>query len=433
MPATTCSIPTKNVLIKFQHGLYLFGLFCLPAAGFFAPLSITGMNLSMSTALACSVLSGQFFKKFGEVKKNPLVWSILFIFIFAAMTILWGEASWGERLRALHKYDKLLYFIFLIPLCMDNDDKHLGSRARNAAIQAFLVAMTLTVCLSLLTRYAGIGYGRYPSDATWIFHSHIETSYFVAFSAYIFIYRAIYGVRFRWLYFILFLLFTWQEFFINDGRTGWVVYLCLVTLFFVQFFLRQSLQHNPKQAYIALFKGITIGVLASIFLGLSLYASSEKVQTSVGDLIEHSSVEVKNTYQLSVEYRIDFIRASMMMIKEHPIIGMGPGSFPKAFEKITGIPGWGHPHNEYLLTLIHFGLIGLALFLCFFYVQWKMTLKSIPDWPIAQALVFSFMLGACYNAFLYTTVTGNFYVLFLALFFYQCASEKPLLSHKDPK
>ena len=46
-----------------------------------------------------------------------------------------------------------------------------------------------------------------------------------------------------------------------------------------------------------------------------------------------------------------------------------------------------------------------------------MTFKYIKDWPIAQALVLSFMVGACYNAFLYTTVTGHFYVLFLALYF----------------
>lgn len=413
----------SNIITTSRQALYLFGLFCLPAAGFFAPISVSGLNISIVAAALCCILSGHFFEKFQEIKKNPLVISILLIVVFAALSTLWGIASWNEKLSALHKYDKLLYFIFLAPLCLEkNTTSRLGLNARNTAINAFLAAMTLTVALSFLKQYAGLTYGKHPTDATWIFHSHIETSYFVAFSAYIFIYRAIYFARLRGLYGALFLLFTWQEFFINDGRTGWVVYLFLVVLFFAQFSLKRSLNNDvisSKQVIANIFKGISLGLLVSTLLTLALYTLSDKVQISVKSLEgEYSATQTTEIRPTSIGQRIGFIHTGIAMTKEHPLVGMGPGSFPKTFEKMTGFPNWGHPHNEYLLMLVHFGLIGLALLLYFFYVQWKITFRYINDWPIAQALVFSFMLGACYNAFLFTTVTGNFYVLFLALFFY---------------
>src|SRR5579871_5119499 len=106
-------------LSKVQHFFYIFGSLSLVACAFFVPLSVTGTNISIVSAAACSVISGQFFAKFSRIKTNPLVISILMIVLFAAIAMFWSTIPWADRLSALHKYSKLLYFIFLIPLCLE--------------------------------------------------------------------------------------------------------------------------------------------------------------------------------------------------------------------------------------------------------------------------------------------------------------------------
>lgn len=427
-------------MAKLQDYFYLLGLFCLPVTAFFLPISVTGTKIGISTAAICSVLSGQFFKKFEYIIKNPVSISILFIFIFAALSMFWGIASWDERLSGLHKYDKLLYFIFLIPLCLEE-------KWRDSAINAFLIAMALTVSISFLKQYMGWSFGNIPKDATWIFHSHIETSYFVAFSAYIFIYRIFFtrlSTRMVVFYVILFLFFTWQEFFINDGRTGWSVYFALMILFFGQLNLKRVLEKRdlPKDKWRlawAFAKGILFGILSAIILGLILYTFSSLVKNTINHSLHNyvfSNAHLGDTSdslnqvgrKQSIDYRLDFFKMSWVMAKEHPVLGVGPSGFKAFFYEMGGIPGWGtkldHPHNEYLLTLVNFGVIGLVLLLYFFYVQWRLSFAYIHGWPIGQALVLSFMLGCCYNALLYTTVTGHFYVFFLALLF--CRASRKL-------
>src|SRR5690606_27405371 len=102
--------------------------------------------------------------------------------------------------------------IFLIPLCMEK-------KWRDRAINAFLLGMLVTVFISFLIAYTPFTWGHPPNDPASIFYNHIETSYFVAFSAFVFLHRAVYEFKLRWLNIILFGLFTFQEFFINDGRT----------------------------------------------------------------------------------------------------------------------------------------------------------------------------------------------------------------------
>ncbi len=64
----------------------------------------------------------------------------------------------GERLSALHKYSKLLYIPFLIPLCADK-------KWRDRILVAFLVGVSITVLFSYLKVWGGLRFGSNPDQS----------------------------------------------------------------------------------------------------------------------------------------------------------------------------------------------------------------------------------------------------------------------------
>ena len=317
---------------------------------------------------------------------------------------------------------------FLLPLCLEQ-------RWRERAISAFLLAITLTVTLSYLLQYTSLHWGKINSPQ-FIFHSHIETSYFVAFSTYILVHRALYGQRYRWLFWLLAIVFTFHEFFINDGRTGWVVYFGLVILFFMQQAIAHLDNKTHKALYIEMvFRSLLLGTITILLLAIIIYNLSpsfhNRVSLLIPDLLSKHSQQVNTseTQPHQSDLRISFFKYSLGLIREHPIMGAGTASFETIYKKSPGVPGWrdlNNPHNEYLLMLVQGGLVGLCALLYFFYIQWCASFRLSDERQIAQALVFSGMISCFFNAFLYTSVTGHFYVVFLSLLFSRASPPTPV-------
>jgi O-antigen ligase len=110
------------------------------------------------------------------------------------------------------------------------------------------------------------------------------------------------------------------------------------------------------------------------------------------------------------------------MAKEKPVLGYGAGSFAKTSKKFGGVPGWKiivTPHNEYCMMLVEFGCVGLISLLLLFLLQWRISFCLGDMQNFAQGLLLVFMVSSIYNAFLYLSVSGHFYVLFTSLFFAQ--------------
>ncbi len=402
---------------RLRQYLLLAGYISMVMTAFLCPITITGTAISIVAAMVFCLISGEFFVRFQMVRTNPITLSILILIIIIFAAMFWSIASWHDRLEAFHKYQKLLYFIFLLPLCID-------PRWRQRAINAFLLAMVVTIVLSYLKQYAGLHMGK-ANNGSYVFHSHIETSYFVAFSTYIFAQRAIYGKQYRWLYSMLAVVFTFQEFFINSGRTGWMVYFGLVILFFVQRAFtaanNESLRYYNKKIFL---RGIALGTITLLLLAVIVYNLSssfhKRVYWLTQDLLHSSAQQLAKPKDHAPELRITFFKYSLDLSKEHPIMGMGTASFQAAYKKHPIVPGWGTlntPHNEYLLMLVQGGLVGLSAMLYFFLSQWLVSFHMREDWQIAQALILSGMISCCFNAFLYTSVTGHFYVLCASLLF----------------
>ena len=102
------------------------------------------------------------------------------------------------------------------------------------------------------------------------------------------------------------------------------------------------------------------------------------------------------------------------MIERAPLLGVGTGGFFKAYEdqvQGTDMRRTHNPHNMYLLVLVQFGIVGLALLGVLLYVQWRCArrLSARVDVVLAYAVVVTIALGGLFNSMLIDHTESMFF------------------------
>ena len=194
-------------------------------------------------------------------------------------------------------------------------------------------------------------------DPGEVFYNHIATGYMIALGVYLAGLQAFSVEVNRWqrvFFLFMVLLGTYHILFINAGRTGYLVYVILMTLLILQ-------KLSLKKAIIGIMLFCTM-ILLAYFLSSSMQRSSRIMFNDIRQLQQHQ----KNN---SLGFRIQFHQYAQSLFKEHPILGIGTGGFSYRFSKDEPVPTWGkklnEPHGQYWLTLAEQGLIGIVLFLFF--------------------------------------------------------------------
>ncbi len=130
---------------------------------------------------------------------------------------------------------------------------------------------------------------------------------------------------------------------------------------------------------------ITICLIAFLF-----YKNLNTVQLSVDAAINKTKLyfqtedHVKDIYlKNSTGIRLEMIRTSILLIKEKPLVGIGPGNYEKAIEHYIqvgkanpAIGNFAFPHNSFLEVVIGKGLIGLLSLLLLFYYPAYIYIKT---------------------------------------------------------
>ncbi len=89
-----------------------------------------------------------------------------------------------------------------------------------------------------------------------------------------------------------------------------------------------------------------------------------------------------DTGQGSTFFRLELWRSSLQMIREHPLLGVGPGQFAAAYRTRYISPGaWsepnlGHPHTIYLDHWTRVGVLGVAAGVATQWAFWRAMLRS---------------------------------------------------------
>jgi O-antigen ligase len=383
--ACASSRPFRGYFLRLSQILAVVTAFVLP-------LSTAALMVFFSATVLCCLLAGNWHEKYLILRYNPM--ALMFL-----IGLSYSMVPQAAGLHTLTKYSKFLLGFFLFSTFRNE-------KTAAAAFFAFLVAASITLLLSFIKFFGHSDFlHRYASDSG-VFKDHIFTGFLFAFTSYCFAVFA-FSIKniWRWLFALLFLVTVYNVLFINLSRSGYVVLFSLMLLLAWQQFA---------------WKGLLAGLIISIFLcgGLLFLPANFKQRFN---LAQSEITQYKHgKFDTSIGLRLEFYHNSLELLKEHPWIGTGTGSFAQDYlavaqDKLVGIR---NPHNEYLNIAVQFGLLGLVILLGMFIIHWwtSFRLQGICQY-FAQGVLISIAIGSLFNSWLMDVTQGCFYVFFTALFF----------------
>lgn len=370
------------------------------ALGFSLPISTSLDGVLLVLALVAWVIAGRFTEPLEIIRRNRLVLVLPGFFVFVALGTVHGLAPFGERARHLWKYDDFLLPLVFVPLFLNPD-------VRQRGLWGFGVSMTLTLILSLLLA-AGwtppISWFHGNQANATVFRHEITHNVLMAFAALLF---AVVAVRQKvpWQRYGLGMLALWavvDVFMFVQGRTGQIILSTLIL-----FWCERRLG----------VRGLFVGMAAVSALVAVSYAVSpvfhERVEKTMAE-IDRAQVETVAPVTSSVGVRMEWYRNTMSLIATHPLIGVGTGSFPRAYAEFVTEPAAvkpAHPHNQYLLTAAELGVAGTGLLLALFGILWWKLRRAGGNLygELGQGIVIVMAIGSVFSSLLVDHTEGLFF------------------------
>jgi O-antigen ligase len=110
------------------------------------------------------------------------------------------------------------------------------------------------------------------------------------------------------------------------------------------------------------------------------------------------------------------------VIRDNPMLGVGTGGFPAAYTALaarTGDPPTSNPHNEFLMIVAQFGILGLVLILALFGSQWWLAgrLEDPFDQAAARGYVLTMVVASMLSSTLVDHAEGMFFAYMGGLLF----------------
>lgn len=373
------------------------------ALGFSIPLSTAASKLLLALLLLAWLLLPDRRARLRAYWQAPIArWSLL---LFAALAggTLHGAAPWAERLDILFKFSDLL-FVGLVAGLFPT------AAHRRIAFGGFLAGMGLLLALSLAMWLGMIPYGAFGKfgDGAVVVKLSITHNWLMAYFAFLCGLAATLAGERRWRI-VLWLVagaaaanVLWMV----GGRTGYIV---LAALLGYGLFAWRGVRG-------LLAAGLAIGLASALLLATSSHLAS-RVNVAVTDIAAWQPGVGAKT---SLGQRFDWWHASLAIVGDHPLVGVGTGSFAAALADRTAgtqVTPSTNPHNAYFFMATQLGLPGLALYVAFLAGLWR----AARDLPAAErhrlrALVFALAVGDLFNTLLLDHTEGLLFAWLAGLF-----------------
>ena len=389
---------TQKVTLAASPLLVLFA--------FALPLSTSAASILAILLLLAWLLSGNMKEKFSEILHNPVTIAVLLYIVLHVIGLLWSEdLAWG--LKILKKQWKLLLFPVFLTLVRKEHIKYY--------MAAFVAAIFLKACKAYLV-WLGLISLPVGSVFTTVGTSHVIYNPMLALACYIVLQNLLFGKNSRvvqWSQTILF-LFLSCNMFITVGRTGQAVFFVLLAVALIQYFYIRS-----KKMLLA---GL---ILLPLLLPATYQISStfkERIDTAVTEIQNFNSGEIT-----SMGCRVWYCKNTLVLVKNNWLTGTGTGDFPGEYAKINKIysptmPDTDNPHNQYLLTLSQFGIIGFISLAAIFLSQLVLAFRKKDHLtPLRQAFPIFFLVIMLGESYLQVYGTGFLFSLFSAFLYKDCS------------
>lgn len=387
----------SNKLIS-KESFCQIGIVLSVLTGFTIPVSTTLTSILSLGVLACWFISGQYLVSYDLLKKYRIVTASVMLFGFLAIGLLYTSESLSIASRNLFKYRQFI----LIPVYLSF---FLDPKSRYRGIQMFELAMIITLIGSIICWVGSIDGSDRLLDRS-IFKNRITQNILMAFLVYLSAWKFLENPRRRWAYAILALITTFNIVAIVPGRSG---YLALGILVFVLM--------CQKWGY----KGIIPAVFCVGGVGLFAYTQSETFQIRIDQVITEIKEYRTSQKRRSVDQRLEFYENSLHLAKANPFFGSGTGSFSSKYHQLAyekGQLATANPHNEYVMLLVQNGVIGVSLFLYFFWVSIRsIRLLTGLDRALGQAVIAVYFVGCMVNSLMLDTTEGSLFGFLVGLTF----------------
>jgi O-antigen ligase len=367
---------------------------------FFIPVSSSVKSILMLPCILAILFTSSYRQYLPYALKTPWACIALILFLDVLLACFWSEAPLSLRFNGTDKYAKLLLLpIFAVGFINPN--------TRTWVLNSYIGAMLLTCILSLLkfTHLLTLN----TSDPGEVFYNHIVTGFMMALAIYfsaILISKTKSSRMERTFHLIMIALGSFQIFFVNTGRTGYLAYAILMSLLIFQ-----------KMS----FKKALLGILLLFSTIALIYTLSPVMKARTQELVQEIKLFQQHQEFSSLGLRIQFHQYAESLFKERPIVGIGTGGFKYRFSKDQPVPEWGpslnEPHGQYWLTLAEQGLIGIILLFLFLGVLYTTALKLNESKPLLIGMVVAFCILSSSDTILCYSPIGYLLIIFSALCF----------------
>jgi len=377
------------------------------ALGLSIPLSVALDNVLLVFVVGGWLASGAWRAKRDAIWANGVALAALALFGLLLAGTLYGDRDPGDARTTLLKYADLLWIPMLIWVFRD-------AAIRRQALLALAISLAVVVLASYLIMLGVVpktdllsGDASYPV----VFKTRQTHGLLMAFGAFLYVHLALVAgtARMRLLWLVLAVLAVVNGTLVVQGATGYVVLGALVLY----------LGHGWKG-----WRGLLLATGAVAALATTLVLVPGPFQQRVALIrseISQWQPGVPNVYS-SVGTRLEFYRLTFGIIADHPLLGGGTASFPRAYTEETrnqaAVPSR-NPHNEYLLIMVQLGLVGLMALLYLFWTQWRLAprLATPLEWHLARGLVLTMAVGCLFNSWLLDHTEGLLYAWLTGMLF----------------
>ena len=361
-------------------------------AGAAIPVSTAAQNIGAALLVLMFLFRNPRWAQIKPYIIHPFSLVGLFLGLYLAIGTLWTSAdlatAWGFvwKMRAYYIIPVLLFFFSC---------KYL----RNYVLYGFGISSLIVILISFFS--AAFDYPVFKGlHGDWfVFRTHTNHNFFAALLAVGLTTLVLSGpmeTKRKLLYLLLISLAGFDILFLVTGRTGQIVFLCMMAMVLLLWNWR---------------RGLGILVIASLTLAIVLprYSTSfdNGVASAEADLIAYS----QGNANTAIGSRLAWHKNSVRMTMEEPWFGHGTGSFKTQYARISELaahaPLSENPHNDYLWLSVELGLPGgLMLMGLLIAAAWQG--RRLPDpskWTL-YALLLGMGISTIANSFFTDNVTG---------------------------
>lgn len=375
---------------------------------------LLGFAISTSTALQnMTVLLVPLFvicipslrRQLRKIISTPIVLAGALFFLILILGCTWSIAPLTDQIRTLVGMRWLLLFPFLLVFF---SIPHLGL----SSLLGFASSVFLSAILSIVFAMMHIEAGMATLHDWAVFRTHTFHNYFIALLVYgLLVLRTSAQWHARWHRFFLVAIavLIFDSLALVQGRSGNIVLLALLGLYLFQRLHWRGLM-------------IGIGILAlTIPLLINIPTIRHSIDRANTDIAEY----MHGKTDTSIGLRLEFYQNSLQLIRLHPLLGTGTGSFTQSYRELTGhIKGnraTSNPHNDYLKLMVELGILGFTALIALLISALQQT-KGIARYRFywVQGLILSMALASLANSFFTDNVTSAAFVVLLSLLLARC-------------